>query len=61
MVEGGIEAQTDPQVQAAAKEIIKPEALTWVIVGDLRKIEKDVRALNLGEVKVLDAEGKVVR
>jgi len=56
-----IEAQTDPEVQAAAKEIIKPEALTWVIVGDLKKIEKGVRALNLGEVKVLDAEGKVVR
>ncbi|MET0229569.1 MAG: pitrilysin family protein [Rhodanobacteraceae bacterium] len=56
-----IEAQTDPQVQAAAVEIIKPEALTWVIVGDLKKIEKGVRALNLGEVKVLDAEGKVVR
>jgi len=56
-----IEAQTDPAVQAAAKEIIKPEALTWVIVGDLKKIEKGVRALNLGEVKVLDAEGKVVR
>ena len=56
-----IEAQTDPAVQAAANEIIKPDALTWVIVGDLKKIEKPVRALNLGEVKVLDAEGKVVR
>ncbi len=35
-----IEAQTDAAVQAAAKEIIKPDALTWVIVGDLKKIEK---------------------
>ena len=56
-----IEAQTDASVQAAAGEIIKPDALTWVIVGDLKKIEKPVRALNLGEAKVLDAEGKVVR
>jgi predicted Zn-dependent peptidase len=56
-----IEAQTDPAVQAAAVEIIKPEALTWVIVGDLKKIEKPVRDLKLGEVKVLDAGGKVVR
>jgi zinc protease len=56
-----IEAQTDPSVQAAAVEIVKPDALTWVIVGDLKKIEKPVRALNLGEVKVLNAEGKVVR
>jgi zinc protease len=56
-----IEAQTDPSVQAAAVEIVKPDALTWVIVGDLKKIEKPVRDLNLGEVKVLNAEGKAVR
>ena len=56
-----IEAQSDQAVQAAAKEIVKPDALTWVIVGDLKKIEKPVRDLNLGEVKVLDAGGKVVR
>jgi predicted Zn-dependent peptidase len=56
-----IEAQTDADVQAAANEIIKPDALTWVIVGDLKRIEKPVRALNIGDVKVLDAEGKVVR
>jgi len=56
-----IEAQTDKNVQAAAHEIVKPDALTWVIVGDLKKIEKPVRALNIGEVKVLDASGKAVR
>jgi predicted Zn-dependent peptidase len=56
-----IEAQTDAAVQAAANEIVKPDAFTWVIVGDLKKIEKPVRDLGLGEVKVLDAEGKVVR
>jgi predicted Zn-dependent peptidase len=56
-----IEAQTDESVQAAAKEIYHPEALTWVIVGDLTKIEKPVRALNLGTLQVLDADGKVVR
>jgi predicted Zn-dependent peptidase len=56
-----IEAQTDAAVQAAANEIVKPDAFTWVIVGDLRKIEKPVRDLGLGEVKVLNAEGKVVR
>jgi len=56
-----IEAQTDAAVQAAANEIVKPDALTWVIVGDLKKIEKPVRDLGLGEVKVLNAEGKVVR
>jgi zinc protease len=56
-----IEGQTLTQVQAAAKAHIHPEALTWVIVGDLGKIEAGVRALNLGPVKILDADGKIIR
>jgi zinc protease len=56
-----IEAQADESVQAAARQIYHPDALTWVIVGDLGKIEKPVRALNLGTLQVLDADGKVVR
>ena len=38
-----------------------PKALTWVIVGDFRQIEKPVRALNLGEVHVIDADGNAVK
>ena len=53
-----IEAQTDASVEAAAKEIIHPGQLTWVIVGDLAKIEAPIRTLNLGQVRVLDADGK---
>ncbi len=56
-----IEGQTLEQVNAAAKAHIHPSALTWVIVGDLSKFEAGVRALNLGSVKILDAEGKVIR
>jgi len=56
-----IEAQTDAAVQAAAHEIVRPDALTWVVVGDLARIEAGVRALKLGEVKVIDADGKIIR
>jgi predicted Zn-dependent peptidase len=56
-----IEAQTDAAVQAAAKEVIQPDALTWIVVGDLKKIEQPVRNLKIGEVKVIDADGKIVR
>ena len=55
-----VSALTPAQVQAAAAAI-KPAGLTWVIVGDLSKIESGVRALKLGDVKVLDADGAVVR
>ena len=60
-LKGRIEAQTDAAVQAAAKEVVRPDALTWVVVGDLSKIEKPVRDLGIGEVKVVDADGKAVR
>ncbi len=56
-----VEAQTDEAVVAAAKEIVHPERFTWIIVGDLAKIEQPIRALELGEVKVMDADGKIVR
>ena len=55
------EAQTQDAVVAAARELVKPRALTWVVVGDLSQIEAPIRALGLGEVKVVDADGKVLR
>ncbi len=55
-----IEAMTPAQVQQAATEI-KPQGLTWVVVGDLKQTEAAVRALKLGEVTVIDAEGNPVK
>jgi predicted Zn-dependent peptidase len=55
-----IEAQSDASVEAAAKQLIHPDQLTWVIVGDLKTIEAPIRALKLGDVQVLDADGKPV-
>ena len=57
---GDLTALTPADVNASAGKLVKPDALTWVVVGDLSKIEKPVRALNFGEVTVLDADGKVV-
>ncbi len=39
---------------------LDPSALTWVVVGDLGEIEVPVRELQLGEVQVLDADGRPV-
>jgi len=44
--------------QTALKRVLRPDALTWVIVGDLSKIEAPVRALNLGPVAVIDGDGR---
>jgi len=42
-------------------QAIHPDALTWVIVGDLSKTEAKIRALKLGPVEVWDAEGHKLR
>lgn len=47
-------------VQQAAR-IIQPANMTWLIVGDLQKVEAGIRELNLGPVKVLNADGQVIR
>jgi len=54
-----IEAMTPAQVAEAAKTL-DPSKLTWVVVGDLKQTEAPVRALKLGEVTVIDADGKPV-
>ncbi|HEY6947915.1 MAG TPA: hypothetical protein VI297_03780, partial [Gemmatimonadales bacterium] len=50
-----VRALTLDQIPAAAAEVVHPDQLVWVIVGDLAKIEAGVRELNLGEVKVIPA------
>ncbi|MBB4098715.1 M16 family metallopeptidase [Sphingomonas kyeonggiensis] len=45
----------------ASAQLLHPDAMTWVIVGDLSKIEAKVRALKLGTVEIWDAEGRKLR
>jgi zinc protease len=58
---GKVRGLTLAQANAALKRLVHPEALTWVVVGDLAKIEAPVRKLNFGEMKVLDADGNEVK
>ncbi|QHS11540.1 insulinase family protein [Sinimarinibacterium sp. NLF-5-8] len=51
-----LQALTPAQVNRAASKLIQPQALTWVIVGDLAKIEAPIRQLGWGEVEVLPAQ-----
>jgi zinc protease len=47
-------------VNSAARRILAPEQLTWIVVGDLALIESQVRELNLGTVQVIDADGNII-
>ncbi|WP_295797861.1 pitrilysin family protein [uncultured Microbulbifer sp.] len=48
-----VSALTKEGVEAAAKANLAPEQFTWVVVGDLSKIQKEIEALDLGPVEVL--------
>lgn len=48
-------AQTEESVARAAKILIQPDKLIWVIVGDRKKIEDKVRSLGYGNLEFLDA------
>jgi zinc protease len=45
----------------AAKKVLKPQSLVWVVVGDRAKIEAGIRELNLGTLTVVDSEGNPVK
>lgn len=54
-LKAGHEALTLDDLHAAAQEVLRPGQLTWVIVGDLAKIEQPIRDMELGEVAVIEA------
>ena len=54
---GRIRALKTADLDAAAKEVIHPDHLVWVVVGDRAKIEPGIRELNLGEIRFIDADG----
>ncbi len=53
--------ETSDEAVREAMRMIDPQALTWVVVGELEQIEEPVRALGLGEVAVLDTDGRPVQ
>jgi zinc protease len=54
----GIQKVDLATVNAAAKKYATPSKASLLLVGDLSKIEAPIRKMNLGEVVVIDAEGR---
>jgi zinc protease len=53
-----IDAGTLAATNKAAALLVAGHPATWIVVGDRDKIESKVRALNLGEMVIVDADGK---
>jgi zinc protease len=44
-------------VNRVAKDYLKPDSFTWVVVGDKRELEGPLRKLGMGPVVLVDTEG----
>ena len=47
-------------VSAQADRVLQPDNLVWIVVGDRVRTEEKIRALGLGEMRFLDADGNPV-
>ncbi len=51
-----VRALTLPDIAKSAANVVHPDKLVWVVVGDRAKIEAGIRELGLGEVRILNPE-----
>jgi len=49
------------KLQEAARKVLHPEKLTWVVVGDKEKVEKQVKSAGFEKVYIIDTEGNVIQ
>lgn len=54
---GKIAALKPSDIDSAAKAVLRPNQLVWIVIGDQRKIESEVEKLQWGTVSLLDIEG----
>ena len=53
---GKVRALTLADIETSAREVVHPDRLIWVVVGDRAKIEAGIRELGLGQVRLLNPE-----
>ena len=49
-----------PAFSSAAEDVIRPDNMVWVVVGDRDEIESNIEALGYGDIVLMDADGNVV-
>ncbi len=57
---GRVTNQQIDEINAAAHQVLHPEAIVWVIVGDLSRIEEGIRGLGIADIRHLDADGNEI-
>jgi len=44
-------------IQGAAEQVLHPDRITWVIVGDRSQIEDGLRELGIAELEFMNSDG----
>ncbi|MFB3789174.1 MAG: M16 family metallopeptidase [bacterium] len=58
---GRIRSLSVDDTARAAKNLVHPNQITWVVVGDRSKIEAGLQELGFGEVRRIDVDGNAVQ
>jgi hypothetical protein len=53
-------ARAGSSILAAAEQVLHPDKITRVVVGDRKEIEPGLRALNIADVEIMDVNGNAV-
>jgi zinc protease len=48
------------KVAAAAKQIVRPDQMVWIVVGDQAKIQKGIDELGFGEIHRMSTDGEIL-
>ena len=55
-----VRSLSDDQILDAAVDVVRPDNMIWVVVGDRSKIEEEIEDLDLGDIVLMDADGNVL-
>ena len=48
------------KITAAAKQIVHPDQMVWIVVGDQAKIQKGIDELGFGEIHKMSPDGEIL-
>jgi zinc protease len=54
-------ALNEADLASAAAKVVRPEDITWIVIGDLAVVEPGIRELGFGEVVRLDGNGQLLQ
>ncbi len=55
-----VRALSGAQITAAAEDVVQPDGMVWVVVGDRARIEAGIRELGYGDIILMDADGNIL-